>query len=179
MKLYIIIAQIIGIFAMLFNIFSYQQKTSKGAIGFQLCGGILFSVNFFMLGATVGGIMNVIAAIRAVIFINKEKSHADHIGWLIGFIAIYILTYILTFTLFGKAFTPFNAIIEVLPIIGMTALTFGFRMSSAKAIRSFGLISSPCWLVYNIVNFSIGAIICEVISLFSIGIGFLRHDRNP
>ena len=178
MPTYQIIVQAISIFAMCFNILSYQQKSAKSVIAFQLCGGALFAVHFFMKGAIVGAIMNCIAVVRAILFVNKEKTRANHIGWLIGFILLYVLVYILTFTIFRKAFTPANAVIEILPIIGMTALTIGFRMQGAGTIRIFGLISSPCWLIYNIVIFSLGGIICEAISLVSIGIGFLRHDRK-
>lgn len=34
----------------------------------------------------------------------------------------------------------------------MTATTVSFRLSDAKAIRWFGLISSPSWLIYNITS---------------------------
>lgn len=172
------IAQFIGILAMGFNILSYQQKTRNRAIAFQLCGGMLFAVNFLLLGALVGGILNVVAAVRAIVFLNRDKLQANRIGWLVGFTAVYILSYILTFTLFGKAPTPANLLVEVLPVIGMIATTVSFRLSDAKAIRRYGLISSPCWLIYNIVNVSIGAIICEVLSLGSILIGMFRLDRH-
>ena len=178
MEIYEIIAQIIGIVAMFFNLFSYQQKTRKGAIVCQLFGTILFTINFFMLGAIVGALMNFIGAVRAVIFINKEKLRADHIGWFIGFTVIYLLSYVLTFTVFGKEPTEVNFILEFLPVIGMVATTHSYRLTDAKAIRKFGLISSPVWLVYNIANFSVGAIICEVLSLGSIIIGMIRLDRK-
>ena len=171
-------AQIIGIFAMGFNILSYQQKTRLRVIAFQLVGGALFSINFFMLGAIVGGLLNAVAVVRAVVFLNKEKLHADSLPWLLGFIAVYLASYVLTFTAFGKDVTLINLTVEFLPVIGMTATTISFRLSDAKAIRRFGLISSPSWLVYNIVSFSVGAIICEVLSLGSIVIGILRLDRN-
>ncbi len=172
-----VIAQAIGLLAMAFNILSYQQKTRSKAIAFQLCGGTLFAVNFFLLNAIVGSILNVIAAIRAIVFLNKEKLHADHPAWLAGFVVTYVLSYILTFTAFGKEPTTVNLIVEFLPVIGMTATTISFRLSDAKAIRRYGLISSPSWLVYNIANFSIGAICCEVLSLISIVIGMVRLDR--
>lgn len=171
-----IVAQAIGIIAMAFNIFSYQLKTSKGVILCQCFGGALFSVSFFMLGATVGGILNAIAAFRAIVFMYKEKFRADHIAWLVGFIATFVVSYVLTFTVFGKAFTVLNALVELLPVIGMTASTISFRLNNAKAIRRYGLISSPSWLIYNSVNLAAGAIICEVLSLFSIVIGILRYD---
>ena len=172
-----IIAQVIGIFAMVFNLLSYQQKTRKKAIIFQLFGTTLFTVNFLMLGAMVGGLLNLVGAVRAIIFINKEKLRADHIAWQIGFVIVYFASYILTFTVFGKEPTPFNFIIEFLPLIGMIATTISYRFTDAKSIRRFGLISSPAWLVYNIANMAVGAILCEVLSLGSIIIGIIRLDR--
>ncbi len=171
-----IIAQVIGIFAMAFNILSYQQKTPGKVMAFQFCGASLFAVNFFMLGATVGGIMNIIAAVRALIFANPKKFRADHIAWLIGFIVLYGVSYLLTFICFDKEWTLFNGIIELLPVIAMTVSTVSYRLQNAKAIRLFGLIVSPSWLVYNIINVAIGAIICEVLSLGSIIIGLVRYD---
>lgn len=173
-----ILAQFVGICAMAFNILSYQQKTRRRVIAFQLAGSFLFCVNFFMLGATVGGILNAIGAVRAVVFLNKEKLHADRAPWLVGFTAAYVGSYVLTFTLFGAEATASNLVIELLPVIGMIATTISFRYTEAKTIRKFGLISSPSWLVYNIANFAIGAIICEVLSLCSILIGMLRLDRT-
>ena len=171
-----LIAQTVGIVAMAFNILSYQQKGSKGVIVMQLFGGALFSVHFFMIGATVGGILNLIGTLRAVVFSNREKFKADHIFWLYLFITLYLGSYVLAFTVFGRPFTPVMALVELLPVIAMTATTFGFRSAGAKTIRRFSLISSPSWLVYNIVFVSVGAIICEVFSLFSIIIGMLRYD---
>lgn len=171
-----ITAQAIGILAMAFNILSFQQKTYKKAVFFQFFGASLFAVNFFMLGAIVGGIMNVIAVFRAFVYMNKKKFHTDHIAWLLSFILFYITSYILTFTVFGKDFTLFNAVIELLPVVGMTATNIGLRLENARAIRRFGLISSPSWLAYNIANFAVGAIICEVLSLISIFIGIIRFD---
>ena len=178
MTAYDILAQAIGILAMAFNILSYQQKTAKRAIGFQLFGCTLFAVNFFMLGAVVGGIMNLVGAFRSIVFMKKDTFRANHIGWLVFFVGVYVTSYLLTFTLFGTPFTLKNGILELLPILAMTASTISFRFGNAKTIRLFGLISSPTWLVYNIANGSIGAIVCEVVSLVSIGVGILRHDRN-
>ena len=178
MNTFALIAQIVGIFAMTFNILSYQQKTQKGAIAFQLGGSTLFAINYLMLGAVVGGILNAVGIVRALVFLNREKLKATHPAWLAGFITVYLLSYGLTFTVFGKEPTLFNLIIEFLPVVGMTATTISFRLSDAKSIRRFGLISSPSWLVYNIVSFSVGAIICEVLSLGSIFIGMFRHDRK-
>ena len=173
-----IIGQAIGIVAMACNIISFQQKRQSYLIALQMMGGALFSISFFMLGATVGGILNIVAAMRAVIFLFERRLRATHPAWLCGFIALYVALYVLTFTVFGKEPTPTNLIIEVLPIVGMTASSIGYMLASSRAVRRLGLVSSPAWLTYNICYVSVGAIICEVISLGSIFIGMYRHDRK-
>ncbi len=173
-----IIGQIIGLFAMAFNILSYQCKKQKTVIVVQLTGAALFATNYLMLGATIGGILNLIAAFRAIIFINKDKFHADHILWFIGFVASFIAVYILNFTVFGREPTLFNFMIEVLPVVGMIALTVGFRLKDAAGIRKCGLISAPSWLIYNVVVGSWGATICEILTLISIILGMIRHDKT-
>lgn len=174
-----IIAQAIGIVAMVFNILSYQGKKQKTVITLQLFGGLLFAVNFWMIGAKVGGILNVIAVIRALIFLFKDKLKANSVFWLIGFILSYIVVYILTFTTFGTELTLWTLIRELLPVIGMTALSVGFRLKDAANIRKYGLVSSPVWLIYNIAVGSWGAIICETLTLISIFVGMFRHDKKP
>lgn len=172
------LVQAIGIAAMVFNILSYQHKNQKMVILFQLTGATLFAVHFAFLGAVVGAILNAVAVFRAIVFLFRERLHTDHIAWTIAFEIIFVASYILTFKVFDKEPTVWNFILEFLPVIGMTALTLAYRCKDAKAIRRYGLISSPAWLIYNIANFSIGAICCEAISLISIVVGMIRHDRK-
>ena len=145
---------------------------------FQLVGGALFAVNFFLLGAIIGGLLNVIAFVRAILFIYKDKLRTDNLYWFVGFSLVFVCCYVLTFTVFGKEPTFVNLLVEVLPVIGMVALTIGFRMKDAKHIRLCGLVSSPSWLIYNIIAFSVGAIVCEAISIVSIIVGFFRLDKK-
>ena len=172
------IAQGIGLVAMLFNILSYQGKTPRAVITLQMIGSALFSVNFLMLGATVGALLNVIAALRALVFFYKEKLKADRPVWFFAFSAIYVAVYILNFTLFGGEPTAVHLLVELLPVIAMMAIHIGYNCKKAADIRKWGLVSSPSWLIYNIVVGSWGAILCEVFTLFSIFIGIWRLDRR-
>ncbi len=176
--MYQLVAQGIGILAMILNIVSYQGKKQSTVIALQLMGGMLFAISFLMLGQMIGGILNVIATVRALIFLFKDKLKADRFPWFIFFIATYLAVYVLNFTLFGKEPTVKNLLIEVLPVIGMIALNIGFRLKNASDVRKLGLVSSPAWLIYNAFAGSIGAIICEAVTLVSIFIGMFRHDRK-
>lgn len=170
------IAQVIGILAMLINLLSFQQKKQRTIIAFQFFGSVFFAIHFFMLGSSIGGILNVIAAIRAAIYSNKEKTGADKPFWIVLFTLAYIGAYILVFTLFQKAPTAENLIIEVLPVLSMVVTTVSFWMKDAKMLRVLGLIGSPLWLIYNIINVSIGGISSEVLNIASILLAMFRYD---
>lgn len=173
-----IIAQIIGIFGMLMSFLSYQQKGKARILFFQLLGSALFVVNFFMLDAVSGAILNLVAIVRALIFIYEDKVRADHPAWTIGLTVVYILSYISVFTVFGKEPNPKNLILEVLPVIAMTVTTIAFRHKEDKSLRRVAFISSPLWLTYNSIFFSLGGIIGETLNLTSAVIGTLRLDRK-
>lgn len=175
---YEIVAQAIGIVAMIFNILMFQNKTGKGAIAFQLIGASLFTFSYFMLGATVGALMNIIAVVRNLVFLFRERLRADHPLWLAAFIAMYLGAYVLTFTVFGKEWTLASGVLEFLPVVAMTVATVSYRHTDAAVIRRYGLVVSPTWLVYNAANVAIGAIVCESLSVASIVIGMLRLDRE-
>ena len=160
-----IIAQTVSIFGMACNVLSFQQKTQKRVIACQLAGASLFTVSYLLLGAYVGALLNFVAIIRAIVYMYKEKFRSEKLSWLIGFTAVYLLSYLLTFTVFGKDFTLLNAV--------------SFRLKDAASVRKLGLTYSvPSWLIYNIFNFSIGGIICEIFCGCSILIGMIRLDRK-
>ena len=177
-----IIAQIIGIFAAAMNILSYQCKAKNKIIFMQLFGSLLFTANYLMLGAVVGGLMNGLAVLRAIAFLYKDKWHLNEKALVGSFIAAFVASYVLAFTVFGVEPILKNFIIELLPVIGMCSVTVSFNMKNATAVRIIGItLNSPGWLVYNVCSGSIGAILCEGFSLASLAIGIIRHDikRKP
>lgn len=176
MSNYDIVTQSIGIVAMALNILSFQQKKQRNIIIMQFFGASLFAVNMFMIGAIVGGLLNLIGAVRAIVFANKSFFRADKVIWVYGFGVLYLVSYLLTFTVFAKEPSAVNFIIEFLPIIGMIASGIGFYLSDAKSVRRLGLVSSPSWLIYNIVNLAIGGVICEILAMISIIIAMIRLD---
>ena len=171
-----VLAQILSIMGMTINVISFQQKTQKGVIVCQFLGGLVFAVSYLLLGAYMGALLNFLCILRSIVFNFKEKTHATSPIWFISFVIAFIACYLLVFTAFGKEPTTINFLIEALPVIGMTAHTFAYMKDNAKIYRQMSLISSPAWLVYNLISRSIGGTICEIISLLSIVIGIIRHD---
>ena len=176
--MYFIIAQIFGILGMGMNVLSYQCKEKKALITVQLFGSLFFAINMFMLDALMGGILNIVGIARALVYLKKDQIKIP-IRWVTAlFLIAYSASYVLVFTVFAKEATPQNLIVEVLPIIGMSAMTIGLSGTNAKRIRICGFVNSPCWLTYNSINFSIGGILCEVFSIISVILAYLRLDTK-
>ena len=173
-----IIAQVVSIIGMLLGVLSFQQKGKARILTFQLLGSTMFVIHFFMINALSGAILNFVAIVRALIFIYEDKIHGDHPAWTIGLTATYILSYISVFTVFGKEPTAKNLILEILPVLAMTVTTIAFRYKEAKILRRVTFISSPMWLTYNAIFFSLGGIIGESLNIGSALIGTLRLDRK-
>lgn len=176
-----LVGQVFSIIAMVIAILSYQAKRQKTFAAIQLVSTTTFGISYMLIGSTTGTMLNFLAAARALIYYNKKKLHADRPIWLIAFVLCYITSGVLTFAVFGKTVTATNLLIEILPVVGMVASNLALYINNDKAVRRFSLISSPVWLIYNIFCGPIGAVICEIISLFSIAIGIYRHDidRKP
>ncbi len=171
-----IVAQAFGIVGMIFNLLVFQQRTHKGVLICQFFAAATFAANYLMLGAFVGGILNLVGAFRALVFFFKEKTKANSVVWLIIFILAFSASYPLTFFVFGTEPTTKNFIIELLPVVAMIIITVSLRLGSAKAVRFLGLFSSPMWLVYNAFSGSIGAIASEILNLISMIVGIIRLD---
>lgn len=173
-----ITAQIFGIIGMICNIIVFQQKTHKKVLAWQFFAASVFAANYFLLGAVVGGMLNLVGALRSVVFFFKEKTHANSVWWLVFFICAFSLSYPLSFLAFGTEPTLKNFIIEILPVLAMIIATVSLRLGSARAVRRLGLISSPMWLTYNCFSGSIGAVASEILNLISIIVGIIRLDRK-
>ena len=63
-----IFAQIIGIVAMVITCLSFQCKEKKNVLLFQLTGSAFFTINFFLLDAFSGALLNAIGIFRAIVF---------------------------------------------------------------------------------------------------------------
>ena len=173
--MYSFIAQAFGILGMTMNVLSYQAKSQKSIISVQFFGSLFFSINMFMIGGGMGCLLNVIGIFRAITYSNKHRIKNLNLCNYI-FFGLYVLSYILLFTVFRKEPTIRNFAVEILPLFAMAATTVSFAKKDSKSVRKMALISSPLWLTYNVINVSIGGIICEIFAIISAITAMLRFD---
>lgn len=173
-----ILAQGISLVAMCLNVLSFMQKSKNRIIRMQLLGSGLFFTSYILLGATTGALLNVIGVFRATVYSKQEKFHAEDKRWIGVFTGLFLVVYALSFLLFRMPATLGNLLIELLPVASMVLSTVGFSLKSAALVRRLGFFYCPMWLTYNCFRFNLGGILCEIFSLVSIFIGYLRHDRH-
>ncbi len=161
-------AGLVGVVALVAAIVSFQQNVPKKMVVCQLIANCLFVVHFFMLGAVVGAAINLMSALRSLIYSQTDKKWAMHPAWTAVFVIISILI----------AVFLWEGWVSMLPVFGSLCYTLSFRMKTSKMVRLLSFPSSPCWIIYNAVRGSIPGIITELYIIISILIGMLRFDRN-
>lgn len=163
-----IIGHIIGFVAMTIIVISYQQKTHKNILLFQMVSGLLFTVHFLLLGAYTGAIMNLLGALRSLVYSNRGKKFTSTIVWPILFTIGFAVSGILTW----------DGWISIVPLIAMIMSSIVLWIENPKINRALSIPTSACWLIYNIKipEPSYAGIATEIFVLSSIIIGIIRLD---
>lgn len=165
------IAQIIGIIAMILSVTSFQMKTRTQIIVMQCMTGVVFAVHYFMLpdGAGVaGGVVNVIAIVRNIVFYLNDKPLFKSKWWVVFFCIL----------MGGSAIVSRPEPISVFMCIAMIFNTLAVSAQKPVDTRKRILISSPFAFVYNIVVGSIGGIINEALVEIITAITFYRENKS-
>ena len=161
------LAQIIGILGTCAAFISFQLKENKKFFIVQATSGLMFALNFLLLGAPTGCVLNLINIYRGAVMAGGKRLHK--LPFLISIQAIYIIATVFTYT------NIFSVIALTAQLIG----TFAMWSGSGKTIRILQLFCvSPLWLVHNIFVFSIGGIVCEVFNIGSIIVSLIRFGKK-
>lgn len=164
--MYYYIVQAIGAVGMILAFISFQKNNNKQILLFQTIAAVAFTLHFWLLGAFTGAAMNVLGASRNIVFYNREKRWANNRFWMYFFIALYIISGILTW----------ENIFSLLPTLAMSLATVGLWIQNPKITRYVVLPTSPCWLIYNVVNKSISGVLTETFVMVSLFIAIIRFD---
>ena len=173
MKYIGITAQIFGILGLIFSTLSYQEKNNKRFFIKQGLAGLMFFINFTLIGAISAALFNLVNLIRGVVLSKKEKK----IGNLIVLVGLYTICFVFSVRLIiGDTFQIFLSSLTYSTLEIMTILMW---KGNGKYIRYGQLsISSPSWIIHNIFNFSLGGILCELFMMTSVIISFIRYGND-
>ena len=188
--IYEIITQTIGFIAIAVNILAVQFNSHAKIVTMRTIGSILFGIQYIMLSAYTGVVMEVIGWIRNIVFIYLVKIGKSTKPWIIFFsIITFILggsTIILTWNNAINAIrwtdnvafaTTLMVGISVLSIIAKILSTVAYGIKEPHKIRMLNIPTCSCWLVYNFVAFSIAGVINEIMTLCSVIIAEFRYNK--
>ena len=165
-SVYGLVAQVIGFFGLICCMTAYQMKTQKRIVTVQIVSCTFFTVHFLMLGAYTGALMNFIAAVRSVVFANKDKKWASSNWWIVFFSAVCVV---------AVGFT-WEGAISLLPMAGMVLTSISWGIEKASLVRLISLPSSPLWIIYNFISKSMAGVLTEVFVMISIVTAIIRLD---
>ena len=146
---------------------SYQMKTTKGILLFQIITAFLFSAHYYLIGATTAAVVNFMSVFSGFCYYLRERRNSKSLIVPIVFIALSWVMGIMTW----------EGWYSLLLLVGLTANGVGLAIAKPNVIRKLYLIKSPLCLAYNAIVFSTGGIIYEVATLISALIG-LWKDRK-
>lgn len=161
-----IITQLFGYLGLAMAVISFQVNDKKKILIFQMLCGFSFTIHFILLGAYTGAVLNFLSSARNIVFYNKNKKWASSLFWPSLFAVLFIITGIATW----------EGIVTLFPVLACLVFTVSMYIDNTRLVRRISWISSPCWMVYNIIKGSYGGVLTETFNLISIFIAIYRYD---
>jgi hypothetical protein len=167
-KHYDIIAQAVGIVAMAFVILSFQFKSNNVCFAMNLAGGALFLVHYGMVGAWGGCLMNMVACVMSIVLLLGDK--VKKIPVLIALLGLYVGVTVFVIV------KGWDSHLAILACVAQLAVTIGMWTRDHVKLRVVrGGVVAPLWIIYNFLSRSIGGVICELFTISSVIVYFVRR----
>ena len=162
-----IIGQILGFVTPVIAIISYQMKSQKNLLIWQIIASAVKGLSYLMLGAISGMALNMVGLVRNTVFFRRKLK--GEMGKVIP-IVFTVITVIVGIITWKEWYTVFN-------FSGMVIHAFCMSFSNSQKVRKSILITSPLVIIYDLFEQSYGSIVYESLAVASSIVGIVRH-RN-
>ena len=167
------LAFIIGLAAVATFLLSYQQKKRKNIIALNVISRCLYILQYILLGAFTGAVLDILGAISSVVAGKKHtpfiKKHSKIIFILINLCIIFAGS---TIAIINKNW------VDIMSIIGVLLHTCAFWINDERTIRRVSLAGSPFWFIYNFLYKAYGSAIGDILTMASIIIAMIKYRKN-
>lgn len=164
-----ICSQIFGILSLIVTLISYHLKTKKQIFKGMCVANVLDITHYLLLNAYSGLTTKVMALIRNIFILIKEKNQKLNSNlFLLLFIIGYIILGIITFE------NKFS----LLPMIAAIVYMIGVWNGGELAIKRIAFLCYFLWLIYNVSVMSIAGVLSNVISLISTYIAYYTCKKQ-
>lgn len=165
-----VIPQIIGCLAVITFLLSYQQKKRQNIIIVNVISRCLYILQYILLGAFSGAVLDILGALSSVIAGKKDTSFIKkNKKLIIAFVTIVMVVAGITIALINKSY------LDLFSLTGVLLHTSAFWITNEKIIRRVSLLGSPFWFVYNLLSHAYGSAIGDILTICSIIIAMIRH----
>lgn len=167
--MYYIIAQLVGVVAMLLCIGSFQCKNGKSLLLMQLIGNGIYIIHFLMLGAISGCLSVLVVVLGNGVLCMRHKAWARWRGWKWLVCASLVLACVLTW----------ESPVSLLPCAGSMVLMLTNWSYNVKAMRIGKIVFvGPAWIVYNLLVHSYSGLLSESFGVVSSLIALYRYGKQ-
>lgn len=165
-SLYGIIAQAIGYIGFVIGVFAFQSNKHKTIVLSKAATDVCFGLQYLMLGAYTGALINCIGIVRNLTLANvKDKSRSQRI---LTVLFVLLITAACIFTWAGP--------LSILAMVGKICTTISFSIKNTKILRFLTTPSCILWGIYDTLTGAYGAALYELAGLVSIIIAWIRFD---
>ena len=165
--------QTVGLIAIIFFFLCYQLKSRKKIIFCNLTSRILYILQYILLGAFSGAVLDVLGAVVSIVAERSDR------GFIKRHKKLFFCLTNLTLIGVGLAFAIVSRNpIDLLPIVGVTFHTAAFWLKNEQAIRRVSLIGSPFWMMYNFLSKAYASVIGDVATIGSLIIALIRYRKK-
>ncbi len=173
MNTFQMIAQGFGIIGMILAIISFQCKKNSLLFFTQAASGLMFSINFMMIGVLGAAICNLANIVRGILFYKSDRVVWKLVVNLVMYVGCAIVSFSSVWGDWGQV------ALSSLTIAAAFAGTVAMWTGNGSVIRKTQVLCcSPFWLIHNCFNFSLGGILCESFNILSVFISFLRYGKD-
>ena len=152
-----ILAQLLSIGGMVINIVSMQFRKTRDVFAMLLIGAFFFTASYVLLGSLASAVLNVFSIVRSVVLlVDKRERHPAQLVVMTSVLAVC-----------AGVGLYLDGPVALLPTVAQIGMSVGMWLRNGAKLRLMQIsVSSPLWLINNVIVFSIGGILCE---LFVIG----------
>ena len=159
---YTVFVQFVGIIGLTANVLSYQYKSHKKIMVIKTISEIAFALQYLLLGGYTGMLLSSLGCFRNYIFGKRVEEGRNVKGLCILFSAIFTVSGMLTW----------NGFLSIIAVVSKVLSTIAYSLKNTNMLKTFSVITSIIWLIYDICLFSLGGIISDLFCLISIIIYF-------
>jgi hypothetical protein len=162
------IALVVGLLAVALFLLSYLQKRRGLIVTFNLTSRVLYIVQYLLLGAFEGAVLDIWGAISAFLAQRSDK------GFIKKFkIAIFVIINLLIVV---SGILLYENIFSLFPMIGILLQAGALWLKNEKYIRIVSMLGCPFWFTYNFVSTAYGSCIGDALAFVSLGVSLVRYD---